>query len=259
MKIDARMNLPRQSLAALFALALAFGCAADQSGDEPLSDASSADVRVDATPVDARVDARVDVTSVDARPDVVSRTDATLSDGATVVTGTCDPAMTPQRAECVCAPRTQAPCYPGAAAQVNVGVCRAGTARCNAVGEFGTWSACTGAVTPSPERCDGVDNNCNGTVDDGCACTPGMTRQCYGGPAGTMGVGPCRAGRPRGARAVNGAFGWWATSSRGSAAACWATSSLLASPVSIKALYNLLERLEALPKTDSIIPNAYWS
>ncbi len=166
MKIDARMNLPRQSLAALFALALTFGCAADQSGDEPLSDAPSADVHVDAT----------------------------LSDGATVVTGTCDPAMTPQRAECVCAPRTQAPCYPGAAAQVNVGVCRAGTARCNAVGEFGTWSACTGAVTPSPERCDGVDNNCNGTVDDGCACRPGVSEACYSGATATRGVGTCRAG-----------------------------------------------------------------
>ncbi len=50
--------------------------------------------------------------------------------------------------------------------------------------------------SPHPEVCDGVDNNCNGTADEGlaCACIPGNTRYCYGGPAGTAGVGVCRSG-----------------------------------------------------------------
>ena len=47
---------------------------------------------------------------------------------------------------------------------------------------------------PDTEMCDGVDNDCNGTVDDGCACAAGASRACYGGPAGTAGVGACRAG-----------------------------------------------------------------
>ena len=47
---------------------------------------------------------------------------------------------------------------------------------------------------PDTDVCDGLDNDCNGTVDDGCACQPGDSRDCYGGAAGTQGVGPCAAG-----------------------------------------------------------------
>jgi hypothetical protein len=34
------------------------------------------------------------------------------------------------------------------------------------------------ALALSNETCDGVDNDCNGTIDDGCACPSGMTRSC---------------------------------------------------------------------------------
>ena len=46
--------------------------------------------------------------------------------------------------------------------------------------------------TPGPtELCNGVDDNCNGVVDEGCLCTDGQSRNCYSGPAGTNNVGRC--------------------------------------------------------------------
>ena len=67
-----------------------------------------------------------------------------------------------------------------------VGSCRSGRKKC----DVGTWGACEGAVEPLMEVCDtsGEDENCNGAVNEGCACTAGMTRPC----GKTMGA--CKAG-----------------------------------------------------------------
>ncbi|MBT6573695.1 hypothetical protein HOM83_01505 [Candidatus Falkowbacteria bacterium] len=43
------------------------------------------------------------------------------------------------------------------------GVCQFGVQTCQA---DGTWNDCQGAVAPSDEVCDGVDNNCDGEVDE---------------------------------------------------------------------------------------------
>lgn len=52
-------------------------------------------------------------------------------------------------------------CYTGPAGTVNVGICRAGTYRCD-----GTVRVC-GQVAPQTERCgNGMDDNCNGVTDE---------------------------------------------------------------------------------------------
>ena len=85
-------------------------------------------------------------------------------------------------------------CFGGPAGLAGVGICRSGTQRC-AEGAFG---ACQGEVLPAAETCDGLDNDCNGQPDDlamgSCVCMAGTSRPCYGGPAGTAGVGRCVAG-----------------------------------------------------------------
>jgi hypothetical protein len=70
-----------------------------------------------------------------------------------------------------------------------LGVCAAGTTTCSS-----SQLVCQRNTAPSTETCDGLDNDCNGTADPGCACINGQTETCYTGTAGTLNVGPCRSG-----------------------------------------------------------------
>lgn len=62
-----------------------------------------------------------------------------------------------------CSDGEERPCYQGTADTREVGACHDGIERCSA----GRWTgSCLGDVTPFVERCNGADDDCNGTVDD---------------------------------------------------------------------------------------------
>ena len=61
----------------------------------------------------------------------------------------------------------KAPCYDGDPKTKDKGQCKSGVATCGSDGKPG---ACVGQVLPAgSDPCDGVDNNCDGIVDAGCA------------------------------------------------------------------------------------------
>ena len=77
---------------------------------------------------------------------------------------------------CQCDPGAVQPCFLGPPARRGVGACADGAQVCEHHGEVeARWGACTGGIQPSPEVCDGLDNDCNGCADDLEACTPNGT------------------------------------------------------------------------------------
>ena len=80
---------------------------------------------------------------------------------AGVATATCVPSSPPNT---ICTPGSAYSCYSGPSGTENVGACASGTKICNAAGSG--YGPCTGETLPSPEVCDGRDNDCNGATDD---------------------------------------------------------------------------------------------
>lgn len=81
----------------------------------------------------------------------------------------------------------------------NVGVCRSVIQTCSAAGQWPRDCADeVGVVAPSAEVCDGVqDENCDGGIDEGCACVNGtVDRSACGTDAGecVSGMRVCTAG-----------------------------------------------------------------
>jgi hypothetical protein len=91
--------------------------------------------------------------------------DGTIDEGCTCVEG-----------------KTQA-CFVGAPGQAGKGVCTYGTQTCvlmtdNPEFQARGWGPCQGSGAPGAEACDGKDNDCDGTIDNGCACQQGQQMAC---------------------------------------------------------------------------------
>ena len=76
------------------------------------------------------------------------------------------------------------PCYDGPDGTERVGACGGGMRSCAG----GDWGECAGQTTPGIEVCDGLDNDCDGVIDDDTA------EACFSGQGAMIGVGVCRAG-----------------------------------------------------------------
>lgn len=126
---------------------------------------------------------------------------------------------------CTFAPKAGAqPCYTGAPGTQGVGECKAGSQACDSSGQLGT---CTGQVVPAKsESCDGIDNTCDGKIDEGCAAAKASIRQTglrqEPGPQGKAGVRLRQSAGP-GAQSKGGNWwldwsliGWWQAIASGS-------------------------------------------
>ena len=80
-------------------------------------------------------------------------------------------------------------CYSGPPETRGIGACHAGLSVC----EGGAAGACAGEVLPGVEICNGIDDDCDGLVDEGADGQP-LVDVCYDGLAGTEGAGLCHGG-----------------------------------------------------------------
>lgn len=74
------------------------------------------------------------------------------------------PTQESETSQLICQNGASRPC------STEVGACQIGIEVC----QQGVWGECIGAVMPSEEMCDGVDNDCDGQTDEDNACLGGF-------------------------------------------------------------------------------------
>jgi hypothetical protein len=102
------------------------------------------------------------------------RIDTIDADGAEDVAAECEIGSTRQS-------------YSGPAGTEGVGVCRPQVEKCRETEEGARWQIIQEEVLPQTETCNNLDDNCDGTTDEG------LTVTSYSGPPGTEDVGICRS------------------------------------------------------------------
>ncbi|MBK9260393.1 MAG: hypothetical protein IPM54_11225 [Polyangiaceae bacterium] len=96
---------------------------------------------------------------------------------------------------CMCIDGQTQSCYTGPAGTEGVGACAPGTQTCAG----GVWGACEGDVLPAEETCNGIDDDCDATVDEELGVTACGVGACQVTVDNCMGGVPqtCTPGDPK--------------------------------------------------------------
>ena len=144
-------------------------CSSDEEWGECLCDALCTDADDDGYPAESGCEQERDCNDDDAS---VHPGAEEVCDG---VDNNCDGSIDPG---CACEEGDTQPC-----GETDEGECRLGVQACT----DGAWGLCEGSLGPTNERCDGLDNDCDGTVDND---VPTVGQQCVvSGQVGICAVG----------------------------------------------------------------------